>query len=134
MRSAYWDDAVSLVVSDLSDEGIWLETKVTLEPGDELLLSFVPPGARRAAIWAAAEVIRVSGRDGLPNGMGLAFTFLSEADRAFLVRSLRGLPPHLPGSRVPPALPTRPGAPRSKSSLSGGPAWHREARTGSLAS
>jgi len=105
VHSAYWDGAVSFVVSDLSYEGIWLETKVTLEPGDELLLSFVPPGAMRATVWAAARVVRVSGRDGLPHGMGLAFTFMSEGDRAILVHSLEGLPPHLPGARVPPVLP-----------------------------
>lgn len=104
VHSAYWDGAVSFVVSDLSYEGIWLETKVTLEPGDELLLSFVPPGAR-ATVWAAARVVRVSGRDGLPNGMGLSFTFMSEGDRTILVHSLEGLPPHLPGARVPPVLP-----------------------------
>jgi hypothetical protein len=92
------------LASDLSADGIWIESKVALEPGDELLLSFVPPG-RRARVWAAARVVRVGAREDQPSGMGLSFTFMSEVERAVLSRALDGMPPHLPHARVPPALP-----------------------------
>ena len=105
VHSAYWDGAVAFVASDLSNHGIWLNTQVALEPGDEVQLSFVPPGPLRTPIRAVARVARVGERGDQPSGMGLSFTRMSALDRACLMCALEGLPPHLPGSRMPPALP-----------------------------
>ncbi len=110
LQSDLWDGLIALSASDLSNEGVWLDTPYALEPGEELVLSFVPPGARQGEqVWAVAEVARVGlwrrRLDPWPAGMGLVFQYLSDVDRRFLARSLVGRPPRLPGRRRPPPLP-----------------------------
>jgi len=101
---------VSLAASNVSNEGVWIDTPYTLELGEELVLSFLPPGARQGEeVWAVAEVARVGiwrrRLDPWPAGMGLTFRYLSYVDRQFLARSLVGYPPRLPHRREPPPLP-----------------------------
>jgi hypothetical protein len=115
LQSDLWDGLVSLAVSNVSNEGVWIDTPYTLEPGEELVLSFLPPGARQGEeVWAVAEVARVGlwrrRLDPWPAGMGLTFRYLSHVDRRFLARSLVGYPPRLPARRGPPALPGTRGA------------------------
>jgi hypothetical protein len=86
-------------------DGIWLACDFTLEAGEEVMLSFVPPGAEHSEILATARVARVCAREGEPSGMGLAFSFMRSTDRAVLARSLEGRPPPLPGRRPPAELP-----------------------------
>lgn len=110
LQSDLWDGLISLTASNLSNEGVWLDTPYALELGEELVLSFVPPGARRGEqVWAVAEVARVGmwrrRLDPWPAGMGLVFHYLSDVDRRFLARSLVGRPPPLPGRLRPPPLP-----------------------------
>lgn len=112
LQSELWDEALTLPASNLSVDGVWIETPLSLDLGDELIVSFTPPGlAAHHVVWAAAKVVRVgsSRRQGdAPEspGMGLSFTYCSEPHRRMLARSLRGHPPRLPGARVPPPLPS----------------------------
>lgn len=109
MQSDYWDGAVTLPASDLSTEGVWIDTPLPLEPGEELVLAFNPPGEPEAELWALAEVARVGmwrrAQDAWPSGMGLTFTYVSRPDRRLLSRCLVGRPPRLPARRMPPQLP-----------------------------
>lgn len=111
LQSDLWDGLITLPASDLSNEGVWLDTPYALEIGEELVLSFVPPGAHQEEqVWAVAEVARVGlwrrRLDPWPAGMGLVFQYLNDVDRRFLERSLVGYPPRLrAGRRGPPPLP-----------------------------
>ncbi|MFT3921479.1 MAG: hypothetical protein QM778_02970 [Myxococcales bacterium] len=110
LQSDLWDGMVSLAATNVSNEGVWIDTPYTLDPGEELVLSFLPPGARQGEeVWAVAEVARVGiwrrRLDPWPAGMGLTFRYLSNVDRHFLARSLVGYPPRLPRRRGPPPLP-----------------------------
>ncbi len=109
LQSSYWDGALTLPASDLSNEGMWIDTPLPLEPGEEIVLSFNPPGQPRAELWATAEVARVGmwrrSEDPFPVGMGLIFTYFSDLDRALLSHALRGRPPRLPARLRPPPLP-----------------------------
>ncbi len=105
VQSELWDDVVHLPASDLSEEGIWIETPIVLEPGEPLIVSFTPPGTRER-VWAAAEVVRRSRRRERAQGVALAFTYCSEPHRAVLAQSLYGQPPRLPETPRPPPLPT----------------------------
>jgi hypothetical protein len=110
VQSDLWDGILDLPATDLSNEGLWLETAYALDPGEEIVVSLLPPGARPGEeVWAMAEVARI-GRwrrrvDPWPKGMGLSFTYCSRVDRRFLARSLLHYPPRLPARRRPPPLP-----------------------------
>lgn len=109
LQSSYWDGLLTLPASDISNEGVWIDTPLPLEPGEETVVSFNPPGQPRIELWATAEVARVGlwrrTNDTFPVGMGLIFTYFSDLDRALLKHSLRGRPPRLPLRRRPPPLP-----------------------------
>jgi len=111
LQSERWEDELRLPASNLSTDGIWLETSIALAPGEEVIVSFTPPGlASHHVVWAAAKVVRVASarREGdaaQSPGMGLHFTYCSEPHRRLLARSLQGHPPRLPVSRLPPPLP-----------------------------
>jgi hypothetical protein len=114
LESDVWDGSVVLSATDLSTEGLWVETPYALHEGEELVVSFELPGTREfGRVWAIAEVARVGlfrrrGEE-QPSGMGLVFTYCSEDDRVRLRAALQGLPPPLPTSErrisVPPPLP-----------------------------
>jgi hypothetical protein len=119
IASQLWDGTVEFAASDVSDDGLWIDTPYPLELGDEVVLSFVPPGARyHEDVWAIAEIARVGLWDAncVPweAGMGLNFTYFSALDRRFLAHSLQGRPPRLPRktrafmplTRQPPPLPS----------------------------
>lgn len=98
-----WDEAVVLQATDVSDEGVWLETPYALDPGEELVLSFPLPGDPEAEpVWAIAEVARVGmwrrKHDCHAAGMGLTFTYCSQEDLNRLSDALYGRPPRLPPS------------------------------------
>jgi hypothetical protein len=111
LQSELWDEDLTLPASNLSTDGVWIETPLALDLGDELIVSFTPPGlAPTQTVWAAAKVVRVGsfrrqGDTAQSPGMGLSFTYCSEPHRRMLARSLQGHPPRLPLSRVPPPLP-----------------------------
>ncbi len=110
LQSNYWDGSVSLPMGDLSADGLWIDTSLPLEPGEEIVLAFRPPGRLRGELWAMAEVARVGmwrrADDAFPAGMGLLFTYVSALDRRMLWQALQGRPPPLP--KRPPPLPRRP--------------------------
>lgn len=118
LESESWDGIVVLPATDLSNEGLWLESPYALDEGQEVVVSFPLPGdGEPGRVWAIAEVARVGlwrrrGDDERPPGMGLAFTYFSEDDRSRLRTALAGLPPPLPGgapawTASPPPLPKR---------------------------
>lgn len=100
--SDQWDEAAPHLLTDLSPYGAWLETALPLEPGDTVLLSFLPPRQTRVhELLVSATVARAHLRrrrdDGPVAGMGVHFTDLSPAEFERLSLCLRGLPPPLPG-------------------------------------
>jgi PilZ domain len=114
LHSNVWDGTVALEATDISNEGLWIETPYALSEGEELVVSFDLPGAREnGRFWAVAEVARVGlfrrQSDEQPSGMGLVFTYFCEADRLRLRAALQGRPPPLPACvrriSVPPPLP-----------------------------
>lgn len=106
-----WDGPVQLPVTDLSDEGLWIETPFALDRGEELVVSFtLPDSPSGERLWAIAQVARVGlwrrRNDPHRAGMGLVFTYCDFGDQRRLSASLRGRPPRLPLARKPPVLPT----------------------------
>lgn len=106
-----WDTRVPLLATDLSDEGLWLQSQLPLEVGEQLIVSFRPPRWQgQEPITALAEVARVGmyrrRPDRASSGMGLRFVELDDTLSVALRESLRGLPPPLPGhgTDMPPAL------------------------------
>jgi len=98
-----WEGSLVLQASDVSDEGLWIDTPYSLEQGEELVVSFPLPGEPDAErVWAIAEVARVGmwrrRRDAYPAGMGLVFTYCSQEDLNRLSNSLYGRPPRLPSA------------------------------------
>lgn len=108
VRSSLWDGAAPHLVTDLSLDGAWLATDLPLEPGERLVLTFRPPRwpAGERPLRLRAEVVRAE----LPRrradlrqaGMGVRFLDLDAATRARLATTLRGLPPPLRPSVMPP--------------------------------
>ena len=111
VTSELWDEAVSLVATDLSLHGVWLESDLPLDTGSEVSISIFPPQ------WPRSMPLRICGRvarvgmfrrrsdSGRP-GMGVSFDLSAEQSRT-LRRALQGLPPRLPlrmpmRARVPP--------------------------------
>lgn len=98
-----WDRPIALPARNLSTTGIWVETQLPLSPGDELIVSFVPPGrGAREPLVLSAEVCRSDlyrrQRDAGRSGMALRFVDADEPQQVALEASLRGLPPPLPAS------------------------------------
>src|SRR3954469_22995050 len=86
IQSEWWDGLLELPATDVSNEGIWVETAYALDPGEEVVVALLPPGARTGEeVWAMAEVARVGlwrrRIDPWPIGMGLRFTYCSRSDR-----------------------------------------------------
>jgi hypothetical protein len=112
-----WDGTVEFGASDLSHDGLWIDTWYPLELGDEVVLSFVPPGAPgHEELWASAQVARVGLWDARhapwDAGMGLVFTYLDRIDRRFLESALMGRPPRLPRKKPVSQPPPQPVATR----------------------
>jgi hypothetical protein len=100
-----WEGAVFLPATDVSTEGLWIQTSCALSPGDEVVVSFALPNASPdQRVWATAKVARVGmwrRRDDVhAPGMGLMFTYCSDADRQRLAEFLVGRPPPLPPSSM----------------------------------
>ena len=96
-----WDQAVSLLATDLSPEGLWLESDLPLEVGEEVVVSLRPPRwMADKPFRALAQVARVGlfrrKSEHRRSGMGLRFVQLDSPEADFLNLALRGLPPPLP--------------------------------------
>ncbi|NLE49629.1 MAG: hypothetical protein GX614_14625 [Sandaracinaceae bacterium] len=102
LGSDYWDGAIPFMARDLSSRGVFIETALPLELGEEVELRFTPPGFRYP-VDLRGEVRRVAfhrraGEAG-ESGMGVEFKYLSRELRELLELSLRGIPPRLPKRR-----------------------------------
>jgi hypothetical protein len=114
-----WEGSVVFDASDVSDEGLWLDTPYALAPGEELVVSFPLPGDPDAErVWAIAEVARVGmwrrRQDAYPAGMGLVFTYCSQEDLNRLSNALYGRPPRLPNAVPTRGLPPAPAEPQPR--------------------
>jgi len=104
--SSYVDAPLLYWATDLSPFGIWLETPLPMQLGEQVVVCFEPPvwwTGREITVFA--EVARVThgrqraARRGEPqqlSGMGLEFLDLSTHERRALTAWLRGRPPPLP--------------------------------------
>ena len=102
--SDLWDEPVVHRATNLSPEGLWLESQLPLEPGTDVALSFAPPGREQAIVAVGTvrrAVLRRRRHDRVPSGMGIAFTDLSEPALEMLRASLVGMPPPLPTGKAP---------------------------------
>jgi hypothetical protein len=109
--STLWDDTAPLMATDLSPFGLWLGTGLALDVGEEVVLSFRPPGWPEWGwpVTVLAEVARVNlprrRGDRGASGMGLRFVDLDGEERERMMHLLHGLPPPLPPPRqLPDAL------------------------------
>jgi len=101
--SRFWDDSIPHLATDLTPDGIWIESMYPLEVGEDVVLTFRPPRWEESrAVTCFGTVRRVELRrrtsDPRASGMGIEFLDISDADQSELMRSLRGLPPPLPAS------------------------------------
>lgn len=106
---------------DLSQHGARISSQVPLRHGEEVVLSFVPPGAHDDRISALCEVVHITSGSGRvrrppcaahparrrePSGgdgsqlLGVRFVDLSWPERRAMARRLRGVPPPLPKQRL----------------------------------
>lgn len=110
IESDLWDGQVPFRVTDLSDDGLWLRTGLSIECGEQLLVSFAPPRwPKPQPLVALASVVRVAmprrRSDGELSGMALQLLDLEPEDRQLLRSSLHGLPPRLRVEKVRGAKP-----------------------------
>jgi len=99
--SDLWDGQAPFLATNLSPEGLWLQTPLPLEQGEELLLTLSPPRwSEREPLVALAQVARVAmfRRRNEPQGagMGLSFVDIDGGQQGALESCLLGLPPPLP--------------------------------------
>jgi hypothetical protein len=97
--SSYWDESVSLVATDVSGSGLFLECALPLHEGEAVELRFIPPGLE-LPFELTGEVTRAvltrRAGDAGRSGMGIAFTSVSASSRDILEFILAGVPPRLP--------------------------------------
>jgi hypothetical protein len=89
-----WVEAITYRVTDVSEDGLWIQTDLLLEVGTEVTLTFVPPDWDEP-LCVAGRVERVelgprSSGQGLV-GMGIGFEALRNDERRRLTHSMRCL-------------------------------------------
>lgn len=93
--SELWGEAIEHRATDLSEDGLWIQTELLLEVGSEVTLTFRPPDWEEP-LYVAGRVQRVElqQRPGGESavGMGIEFDALRTDERRRLTRSMRGLP------------------------------------------
>lgn len=105
VASELWDGSVSLLATDLSLHGVWLEADFALDIGSELSMSFALPNAGPSAtVSARGRVVRVGllrrRTDVGRAGMGISFLDLPSTQTERLSRALRGVPPPVTRERA----------------------------------
>jgi len=101
VHSDLWEGGALHLATNLSDQGVWLQSQLPLEVGEELIVSLRPPRWQNSrSLVALASVVRVGmyrrRGDSRGAGMGLSFSDLEKPEARMLVACLRGLPPPLP--------------------------------------
>jgi hypothetical protein len=99
--SDQWDEPASFHATDLSHLGLWVNTQLPLEVGEEVIVSLTPPRwPRKTQLVALAMVARVGlyrrQCDFRESGMGMSFVDLETGEVPMLRDALRGMPPPLP--------------------------------------
>lgn len=84
--SRWFDRPVTVETSDVSPDGLFLESKLLLERGEKVMVTFAVPGTSHMII-ADAEIVRVS-RENETAGMGLSFAALPDIDEHILRAAL----------------------------------------------
>ena len=104
--SRYLDQPLLYWATDLSPFGLWLETPLPMQLGEQVVLCFQPSHWRGREITVFAEVVRVAnGRRAEADaatrttGMGLEFVDLGFDEERALRAWLFGRPPPLPRRR-----------------------------------
>ena len=79
-----WGEAIPHRVTAVSEDGLWIQTELPLEPGTEVTLTFLPPDWEEP-LYVAGRVQRVELRrrqgDGCAVGMGIEFEALRRDER-----------------------------------------------------
>jgi uncharacterized protein (TIGR02266 family) len=92
--SELWGEAITHRVTDVSEEGLWIQTDLLLEIGTEVTLTFYPPDWEDP-LYVAGRVQRVELQrrrgDERAVGMGIEFEALRTDERRRLTRSMRCL-------------------------------------------
>ena len=92
--SELWGEAIAHRATDLSEEGLWIQTDLLFELGTEVTLTFYPPDWEEP-LYVAGRVQRVELQprpgDGRAVGMGIQFEALRTDERRRLTRSMRCL-------------------------------------------
>lgn len=83
-------------VVDLSARGARVTSAARALRGEEVLLSFVPPGARDDRLSTVCRVVH-AGTEGV---LGLSFLATTRTEERSLLARLRGYPPPLPTTRA----------------------------------
>lgn len=99
--SRFWDDSIPHLATNLTPDGVWIESSLPLEVGEDVVLTFRPPRweqGREVTCFGTVRRVDLRRRTSDPRsaGMGIEFLDIAEHDREDLARSLRGLPPPLP--------------------------------------
>jgi hypothetical protein len=102
----WWDEPVAHRATNLSPQGIWLESQLPLTPGEVVVLSFTPPRFDPSRELIAFGTVRRTelrrrASDPRASGMGIEFLDLDDDEATELAAVLRGLPPPLPRRRYP---------------------------------
>lgn len=92
--SEVWGQPIAHRVTDVSEDGLWIQTDLLLEIGSEVTLTFYPPDWEEP-LYVAGRVQRVQLRSrplrGGRVGMGIGFESLRNDERRQLTRSMRCL-------------------------------------------
>ncbi len=92
--SELWGETITHRVTDVSEDGLWIQTELLLEVGSEVTMTFCPPDWDEP-LYVAGRVRRVElqprPRDSNAVGMGIEFEAMRADERRRLTRSLRGL-------------------------------------------
>ncbi len=95
--SELWGEAISHQVTDVSEEGLWIQTDLLLEIGTQVTLTFYPPDWEEP-LYVAGRVQRVELQrrpgDRSAVGMGIEFEALRIDERRRLTQSMRCLRAH----------------------------------------
>ena len=100
--SRHLDEPLLYWASDLTPQGVWVETTAPMPLGERVVVCFEPTiwWCRRELVLFA-EVTRVAWtRAPSERGMGLVFTDITEHEQRALAAWLRGRPPPLPRRRA----------------------------------
>ncbi len=92
--SELWGEAIAHRVTDVCEDGLWIQTDLLLEVGSHVTMTFFPPDWEEP-LYVAGRVQRVEFRrrlgDGSAVGMGIAFEAIRRDERRRLTQSMRGL-------------------------------------------